>query len=60
MTAKSTTKKARYLVLRDCAIPATEPGGQGTFALAGDAVELDPAAGALMARDGMVAPIEGT
>lgn len=49
---------ARYRVLRDAAIPAAEPGGQGTIAQAGDVVELDPDNAALMVRDGMVAPAE--
>lgn len=55
------TKKpqpARYRALRDVAVPAAEPGGQGTIAVAGDVVELDPDTAALMVRDGMVAPAE--
>lgn len=55
------TKKpasARYRVLRDVGIPAAEPGGQGSIALVGDLVELDPDTAALMVRDGMVAPAE--
>lgn len=49
---------ARYRVLRDTAVPAAEPGGQGVLALAGDVVDLDPDTAALMVRDGMVAPAE--
>lgn len=56
------TKKpgtARYRVLRDVGVPAAEPGGQGTIALAGDIVDLDPDTAALMVRDGMVVAEEG-
>lgn len=52
------TGTARYRVLRDSAVPAAEPGGQGTIALAGDIVDLDADTAALMVRDGMVTPAE--
>lgn len=56
MAAKKPPGTARYRVLRDCAVPAAEPGGQGTIAAAGDVVEIDPDSAALLVRDGMVAP----
>ena len=58
MPAKKTPGTARYRVVRDCALPATEPGGDGTSAAAGDLVDLDPDTGALLTRDGMVVPAE--
>lgn len=58
MATKKTPGTARYLVLRDCALPATEPGGQGTIGVAGELVDLDPDVAALLVRDGMVRPAE--
>lgn len=58
MAVKKTPDTARYRVLRDVALPAAEPGGQGTIAQADDIVELDPETAALLVRDGMVAPAE--
>lgn len=49
---------ARYRVLRDCALPATEPGGQGTIGVAGEVVDLDADTAATLVRDGMVTPEE--
>lgn len=56
--ARKDAGTARYRVLRDTAVPAAEPGGQGTIALAGDYVHLDPDTAALMIRDGMVTAAE--
>jgi hypothetical protein len=58
MPAKKTPGTARYRVLRDCALPAAEPGGQGTIGQAGELVDLDPDVAALLVRDGMVTPAE--
>lgn len=58
MPAKKTPDTARYRVLRDCALPAAEPGGQGTIGVAGELVDLDPTTAALLVRDGMVTPEE--
>jgi len=58
MPAKKTPDTGRYRALRDIAVPAAEPGGQGTIALAGEIVEVDPDTAALMIRDGMIAAEE--
>jgi len=58
MATKKTPGTARYRVLRDCALPPAEVGGQGTIGVAGELVDLDPDAAALLVRDGMVTPAE--
>lgn len=58
MPAKKTPGTARYRALRDVAVPAAEPGGQGSIAMAGELVDLDPDTAALLIRDGMVTPEE--
>lgn len=44
----------RYRVIRDVAIPGASPGEQGTIAVAGDVVVVDPETAALLIRDGMI------
>lgn len=59
MAVKKPAGVARYVVLRDCAMPAAEAGGQGTLAVAGEKVDLDADTAALLIRDGMIAPDAG-
>lgn len=61
MPAKRDPATARYRALRDVAVPAAEPGGQGRILLPGDTIDLAADLAADLVRDGMLTPEpEGT